>query len=101
MYIVHVHVAVKPDYVEEFIDASLDNAQNSVKEPGVARFDVIQSLDDPAKFILVEVYKTPDDAALHKQTGHYARWRDTVADMMAKPREGIKYANLFPGEDDW
>ena len=101
MYIVHVHVSVKPEQVEAFVDASLDNAQNSIREPGVARFDIIQSLDDPAKFVLVEVYKTPDDAALHKQTEHYARWRDTVADMMAKPREGIKYANLFPGEDGW
>lgn len=101
MYIVHVHVSVKPEHVEAFIEASLDNAQNSVKEPGVARFDVIQSLDDPAKFVLVEVYKTPDDAALHKQTAHYASWRDTVAEMMAKPREGLKYANLFPGEDGW
>jgi autoinducer 2-degrading protein len=101
MYIVHVHVSVKPDDIDAFIDASLDNAQNSVKEPGVARFDVIQSLDDPSKFVLVEVYKTPDDAALHKQTAHYARWRDTVADMMAKPREGFKYINLFPGEDGW
>ena len=101
MYIVHVLVSVKPEHVESFIEASLDNAQNSVKEPGVARFDVIQSLEDPTKFVLIEVYKTPNDAGLHKQTEHYARWRDTVADMMAKPREGIKYANLFPGEDGW
>ncbi len=101
MYIVHVHVHVKPETIDDFIDASLDNAQNSIKEPGVARFDVIQSLDDPSKFVLVEVYKTPDDAALHKQTGHYARWRDTVAEMMAEPRTGIKYANRFPGEDGW
>jgi len=101
MYIALVHVHVKPEYVDEFIDATLDNAQNSVKEPGVARFDVIRSLDDPDRFVLVEVYKTPDDADLHKQTEHYARWRDTVAIMMAKPREGVKYANLFPGEAGW
>ena len=101
MYIVHVQVHVKPEYIDKFIEASQDNAQNSIKEAGVARFDVIQSLDDPSKFVLVEVYKTPDDAALHKQTGHYARWRDTVAEMMAEPRTGIKYANRFPGEDGW
>ena len=101
MYIVHVHVHVKPETIDDFIDASLDNAQNSIKEPGVARFDVIQSLDEPSKFVLVEVYKTPDDAALHKQTGHYARWRDIVAEMMAEPRTGIKYANRFPGDDGW
>jgi autoinducer 2-degrading protein len=101
MYIVHVHVQVKPDFIEEFIDATLDNASHSVQEAGIARFDVIQSLDDPAKFVLVEVYRTPDDPALHKQTEHYARWRDTVADMMAQPRQAVKYANMFPGEDGW
>ena len=101
MFIVHVQVHVKPEYIDKFIEASQDNAQNSIKEAGVARFDVIQSLDDPSKFVLVEVYMTPDDAALHKQTGHYARWRDTVAEMMAEPRTGIKYANRFPGEDGW
>jgi len=101
MYIVHVQVHVKPEYIDKFIEASQENAQNSIKEAGVARFDVIQSLDDPSKFVLVEVYMTPDDAALHKQTGHYARWRDTVAEMMAEPRTGIKYANRFPGEDGW
>jgi len=101
MFIVHVQVHVKPEYIDKFIEASQDNAQNSIKEAGVARYDVIQSLDDPSKFVLVEVYMTPDDAALHKQTGHYARWRDTVAEMMAEPRTGIKYANRFPGEDGW
>jgi autoinducer 2-degrading protein len=101
MYIVHVHVQVKPEYTDEFIDAAVENASNSIQEPGVARFDVIQSLDDPASFVLVEVYKTPDDAASHKQTAHYLRWRDTVAEMMAKPRHGLKYANLFPAEEGW
>ena len=101
MYIVQVHVQVKQEFIEEFIEATLDNARDSVQEPGVARFDVIQSLDDPASFVLVEVYRTPDDALSHKDTAHYLRWRDTVAQMMAKPRQGLKYANLFPGDEGW
>jgi quinol monooxygenase YgiN len=101
MYIVHVHVQVKPEYIEEFIDAALENASHSIQEPGVARFDVIQSLDDPAAFILVEVYRSPDDVTRHKDTAHYIHWRDTVEMMMARPRQGIKYANLFPGEEGW
>jgi (4S)-4-hydroxy-5-phosphonooxypentane-2,3-dione isomerase len=101
MYIVHVHVQVKSEYIEEFIAAALDNASNSIQEPGVARFDVIQSLDEPGAFVLVEVYRTPDDVSRHKETAHYMRWRDTVEVMMAKPRQGIKYANLFPGEEGW
>ncbi len=101
MVIVHVHVHVKADCVEAFREASLENAQNSVKEPGVARFDVIQQVDDPTRFVLVEVYRTPDDPAKHKETAHYLKWRDTVADMMAEPRSGVKYANVFPGEQGW
>ncbi len=101
MVIVHVHVHVKADCVEAFREASLENAQKSVKEPGVARFDVIQQVDDPTRFVLVEVYRTPDDPAKHKETAHYLKWRDTVADMMAEPRSGVKYANVFPGEQGW
>lgn len=101
MLIVMVYVHVKPDCIEAFREATLDNARNSVQEPGIARFDVIQQQDDPARFVLVEVYRTPNDAALHKDTAHYAKWRDTVADMMAEPRKGVKYANVFPGEDGW
>ncbi|MHC4521659.1 MAG: putative quinol monooxygenase [Planctomycetota bacterium] len=101
MLVVHVHVHVKPDQVEAFRAASLENARNSVKEPGVARFDVIQQQDDPTRFILVEVYRTPDDPARHKETAHYQKWRDTVADMMAEPRTGIKYDNAFPDEQGW
>lgn len=101
MLIVLVHVHVKPDCIDAFRGATLDNARNSVQEPGIARFDVIQQQDDPARFVLVEVYRTPNDAALHKDTAHYARWRDTVADMMAEPRKGVKYGNVFPGEDRW
>ena len=101
MYIVHVFVHVKPEYVEAFKQASIDNASNSVQEPGIARFDVIQSQDDPARFVLVEVYRTPDDPARHKETEHYARWRDTVADMMAEPRTSLKYSNVYPDETGW
>jgi len=101
MFIVHVFVQVKPESVEAFKAACLDNASNSVKEPGIARFDVIQQVDDPTRFVLVEVYRTPDDPARHKETVHYARWRDTVADMMAGPRTGVKYANVFPDDPGW
>lgn len=101
MQIVLVHVHVKPEFVEAFKQASLENAANSVQEPGIARFDVIQQTDDPTRFILVEVYKTTEAPAAHKETAHYTRWRDTVAEMMAEPRQGIKYTNLFPDDANW
>ena len=101
MFIVHVFVHVKSDKVEEFKSASMENARNSVKEPGIARFDVIQQQDDTSRFVLVEVYRTADDPARHKETQHYQKWRDTVEDMMAEPRRGIKYQNIFPGESGW
>lgn len=101
MIIVHVIVHVKPEYVEAFKQATLENAQNSVQEPGVARFDVVQQQDDPERFVLVEVYRTPEDPAKHKETIHYQKWRDTVAEMMAEPRSGIKYTNIFPDEEGW
>lgn len=101
MHIVLVYTHVKPEFIDAFRTASIENAKNSVKEPGIARFDVIQELEDPTKFILVEVYRTPEDNARHKETAHYALWRDTVAEMMAEPRKGIKYNNIFPGETDW
>jgi quinol monooxygenase YgiN len=101
MFIVHVFVHVKSDKVEEFKSASMENARNSLIEPGIARFDVIQQQDDPCRFVLVEVYRTADDPARHKQTQHYQKWRDTVEDMMAEPRRANKYDNIFPGEDGW
>ena len=97
MNIVLVHVHIKPEFVDAFKQASVENASNSVKEAGIARFDVIQQNDDPTRFILVEVYKDVDASATHKETAHYAKWRDTVAEMMAEPRQGIKYTNIFPG----
>lgn len=101
MYIVHVHVSVKTQFIEAFKQATIENATNSIKESGIARFDVIQKTDDPTKFILVEVYKTVEASAAHKETAHYAHWRDTVAEMMAEPRQGIKYSNIFPEDKDW
>jgi len=101
MLIVHVFVRVKPDQVEAFRAATLENARNSIQEPGIARFDVIQQQDDATRFVLVEVYGTPDDPAKHKETAHYQKWRDAVADMMAEPRSSIKYANVFPDDEEW
>jgi autoinducer 2-degrading protein len=101
MQIVHVHVNVKPEFVEAFKQATLENASNSVNEAGIARFDVIQQTDDSTKFILVEVYKTEEAPAMHKETAHYARWRDAVAEMMAEPRQGINYVNVFPDDANW
>jgi quinol monooxygenase YgiN len=101
MLVVHVHVHVKPECVDAFRQASLENATQSVREPGVARFDVIQQNDDPTRFVLVEVYRTDDDPARHKETAHYATWRDAVADMMAEPRSSVKYSNVFPEDPGW
>ncbi len=101
MQIVHVHVNVKPEFVGAFKQATIENASHSVMEAGIARFDVIQQADEPTKFILVEVYKTADAPAAHKETAHYGRWRDTVAEMMAEPRQGVKYTNIFPDDANW
>ena len=101
MFIVHVHVRVKPEYVEAFRQASLENAQQSVREPGIARFDVGQQADDPTRFVLVEVYRTPEAPAAHKTTAHYAKWRDSVAPWMAEPRTSVKFHNIFPEDQAW
>lgn len=101
MFIVHVFVHVKPDQVERFKTASIENAQHSIQEPGIARFDILQQKDDPNRFLLVEVYRTEGDPARHKETKHYKKWRDTVADMMAEPRRSIKYDNTFPNDNGW
>ena len=101
MFIVHVFAHVKLQKIEDFKAASIQNARESVNEPGVARFDVIQQKDDSTRFVLVEVYRTSDDPARHKETAHYRRWRDTVADMMAEPRSAVQYTNIFPDEQGW
>jgi autoinducer 2-degrading protein len=101
MFVVHVHVHVKPEFVEAFKEATIENARNSVQEPGIARFDVIQQLDDPACFVLIEVYRGESAPGEHKKTAHYQTWRDTVADMMAEPRSSVKYVNIFPDDRGW
>ncbi len=101
MLVVHVFVHVHADQVEPFIAATLDNARASVQEPGIARFDVIQQVDDPTRFVLIEIYRTEEAPAQHKETAHYRRWRDTVAPMMASPRQSVKYTNRFPDDAGW
>jgi autoinducer 2-degrading protein len=101
MLIVHVHVHVLPESVEQFKEATSENACHSLEEPGVARFDVVQQQDDPTRFVLVEAYRTADAALVHKETAHYQVWRDAVASMMAEPRSSVKYTNAFPGQEGW
>ena len=101
MLVIHVHVQVKPDQVEAFKTATIQNAAQSVQEPGIARFDVIQAQDDSTQFVLVEVYRTEAATAAHKETTQYQTWRDKVADMMAVPRRSVKYANVFPDDMGW
>lgn len=101
MLIVHVHVHVKPESLAAFRDATLANARESLREPGIARFDVCQQQDDPARFVLVEVYRDAAAPARHKETAHYAAWRDAVAPMMASPRTSVKFSNLHPDDAGW
>jgi quinol monooxygenase YgiN len=101
MLVVHIQVHVKPECVEAFKQATLINARASVQEPGIARFDVVQRQDDPTRFVFVEVYRDAAAAAAHKETKHYPVWRDTVAPMMAEPRQPVKFDNVFPGDKDW
>lgn len=101
MLAVHVHIQVKPESVAGFIAATRENAENSLNEPGIARFDLVQQQDDPCRFVLVEVYKNAEAPARHKETAHYAKWRDTVAGMMAVPRTSVKYETLYPEAPRW
>jgi len=96
MLVAIVHAHVKPEFIESFKAATLDNASNSVNEPGVARFDVYQQSEDPSRFSLVEIYRSEEAPARHKETAHYVRWRDTVAEMMAEPRIRITYNIVYP-----
>jgi quinol monooxygenase YgiN len=98
---VHVFCHAKPEHVEAFKAACIENARHSVQEPGITRFDVIQQADDPTRFVLVEVYRTPDDPPKHRATAHYAQWVATVADMLAEPRSKIAYGNVFPDDPGW
>ena len=101
MLIVHVHVQVKPEAIAAFTAATVANASASLLEPGIARFDVAQQSDDPTRFVLVEVYRTPESAVAHKETAHYATWRDTVAPLMAAPRTSVKFTSIFPSDNGW
>ena len=101
MQIIHVHVQVKPESIEAFRQATVENAQNSVREPGIARFDVIQDASDPTQFVLVEVYRRPDARAQHRATAHYQKWRDAVEDMMAASRTSAEFRNVFPDDEGW
>ncbi len=99
MHVTLVHVQVRPDCVQDFIEATRANHEASVREPGNLRFDVLQSPEDAARFIFYEAYRTPADAAAHKETPHYKTWRDHVADWMAAPRRGVPMNGLFPSTD--
>lgn len=101
MLIVQVHVHVKPEFIEAFRTATIENARHSVQEPGIARFDVLAQQDDPSRFVLVEVYRSVEATAAHKETEHYKRWRDAVAEMMAEPRSSVKYSNVCPADEGW
>ena len=101
MLIVHVQVRVNPGCADAFIAATMANAQASVREPDIARFDVIRQADDPDRFVLVEAYRTPEAPAAHKETAHYQLWRDTVAPLMAEPRTSLKFSNCFPADAAW
>jgi (4S)-4-hydroxy-5-phosphonooxypentane-2,3-dione isomerase len=99
--IVHVHVRVQPEFLEQFKEATIENAGNSVKEPGIARFDVVQQQDDLTRFVLVDVYRTSEAPALHRETAHYLAWRDRVESMLAEPRTRVTYSAVYPGDQGW
>jgi quinol monooxygenase YgiN len=101
MLVVHVHVKVKPDCIEAFKEITIENARQSLQEPGIARFDLAQQNDDPTRFVLVEAYRSAEATAAHKATPHYAAWRDRMESLMAEPRFSVKYSSVFPGEEGW
>jgi quinol monooxygenase YgiN len=101
MYIVCVTVHVTPEHVQSFIEATLENARGSRREPGNVRFDVLRAESDPAQFFLYEVYREKEDFARHQQTPHYLKWKETVAPWMAVPRQGVRHVSLFPPDPDW
>jgi (4S)-4-hydroxy-5-phosphonooxypentane-2,3-dione isomerase len=100
MFVACVHVHVNPENRDAFIEATLENAANTVREPGGLRFDVLQQADDPDRFVLYEVYRDEAGAKAHKETPHYARWRQAVEPWMAEPRRGVQYRSLFPQRPD-
>ena len=98
MYIVQVHIKVNSEDIEAFIKTTLDNANKSIHEPGIARFDIFQESNDPTRFVLVEVYRTSGDPLKHKETEHYKRWREIAEPLMSEPRIHTVYTNLFPAD---
>lgn len=101
MYIAHVHLKVKPELIDQFIEATLDNVRNSQQEPGNLRFDFFQQIDDPTRFVLTEIYESEDAWARHRETEHYLRWRDVAPSMLAEERYAHKYRTISPTEADW
>lgn len=101
MIIIQVQVRVKPEHLEAFRKATLQNAAASIQEPGIARFDFLQQADDPTRFLLVEVYRNLEGTLQHKQTSHYHTWVSTVTDMLAEPRTRATYDNVYPGDQGW
>jgi quinol monooxygenase YgiN len=101
MIVLLVHVHVKPEAIAVFEAATEDNASNSRREPGVARFDVLRQQDDPTRFVLVEVYRDQEAVSSHKTTAHYLRWREAVRDLMAEPRVGVMHTSVSPGDEGW
>ena len=100
MYVVSVTIHVKPEFVDRFVEATLDNARNTRKEPGNLRFDVSRAEEDPNRFLLYEAYKAKDDFAKHQQTEHYLRWKNAVADWMSQPRVGVRHHTIFFGDGE-
>lgn len=101
MHIVHVQIRVKPEFIDQFREATVENARNSIQEEGIMQFDFIENKDEPDRFILVEIYRSTEDQLAHRETPHYKVWKNLVADMMAEPRKGIVYQNIFPGDKEW
>ncbi|HEX4263440.1 MAG TPA: antibiotic biosynthesis monooxygenase [Verrucomicrobiae bacterium] len=101
MLVIHIQIQVKPEFIEAFKQATIANARASVKEPGIARFDFTQQQDDPTRFALAEVYRTPEANAAHKETKHYQVWRDAAEPMMAAPRSRVTFINIFPEDKGW
>jgi len=101
MIVMIVRMRVKPEYVEAFKKASVENARHSAQEPGIARFDLIQDAADPTRFAFVEVFRSAEAHDAHRGTDHYLTWRDTVGDMMAEPRSAVKHVSVFPEDADW
>jgi (4S)-4-hydroxy-5-phosphonooxypentane-2,3-dione isomerase len=101
MLVVHVHISVKPECVAAFQEATVANARESLKEPGIARFDFAQQTDAPTHFVIVEAYRNAEAPGRHKETRHYQIWRDAVAIMMAEPRVSVKFTSLHPPDENW